>query len=72
MNNELLPESAILSLARFFYTGESHNRDEKIDKDALVKNIIRIAKLVIITISFAFFLACFWYRFNTFWLSEED
>jgi len=71
MNNELLPEQSILELARFFYTGESHNRDEKIDKDALVKNIIKIIKLVIITISVAFFLACFWFRFNTYYIKEE-
>lgn len=71
LNNELLPEVAILELARFFYTGESHNRDEKIDKDALVKNVIRIVKLVIITIAFSFFLACFWYRFNTYYLDES-
>jgi len=36
-----------------------------------VKNIIKIAKLVIITISFAFFLACFWYRFNTYYIEDE-
>ena len=71
LNNELLPEQAILEIARFFYTGESHNRDEKIDKDALVKNVIRIVKLVIITIAFSFFLACFWYRFNTYYLNDQ-
>jgi len=72
LNNELLPETAILELARFFYTGESHNRDEKIDKDALVKNVTRIVKLVIITIAFSFFLACFWFRLNTYYMDEDN
>lgn len=70
LNNELLPEMQILELARWTYTGGKRSREEKIYKDALVKNSIKIVKLIILTIACAYFLACFWFRLNTAYVSE--
>ena len=72
LDNDLLPEAQLLQFARFFYTGKSRSREEKIYKDDLVKNMIKIVKLIILTIAMAYFLACFWFRVNTYYLTSID
>jgi hypothetical protein len=62
---EFIPDDQLLSIVQYFYRPES--RDEKIQNDRLIINIIKIVKQILTTLMTTYFLGLLWYRFSDSW-----